>query len=176
MAALTGDLTIIGMLLAHNADPNQARTDDGVTPLFLSAQQGHLHAVYTLLLVVFWRLHVCIVLARRFKGQVESGTCKHNTPPVQARIHAVIVCHLYHRRQLLAASGASTTASTTDGNWTPQSVAVAADHPATAAWLSTVITKGHAASTAHASWSVRSYLNWFWAAYKWAVRFGRNLG
>ncbi len=40
-AALQGNAAIVQLLLAHGADPN-AKGNDGITPLLLAANQGHL--------------------------------------------------------------------------------------------------------------------------------------
>ena len=49
VAARDGFLEIVKMLLQHNADPNQAKTDTGPTPVYMAAQNGHVACVKVLL-------------------------------------------------------------------------------------------------------------------------------
>ena len=48
-AAERGHLDVVKFLLDHNADPNKAKTADGVTPLFVAAQNGCIPVAKTLL-------------------------------------------------------------------------------------------------------------------------------
>ena len=48
VAATRGHLPGVIVLLAHNADPNLARTTDGTTPVYMAAQDGHVDVVQAL--------------------------------------------------------------------------------------------------------------------------------
>jgi ankyrin repeat protein len=108
-AAAIGHLPVVISLLAHRADPNnaringvddeqggreaRARTNDGATPLFIAAQNGH--------------LQVCIELLSNQADPNQATTMNGRTPLYMAALngHLSIVQHL-------AIFGGSTTAGT----------------------------------------------------------------
>ena len=45
MAAQSGHVDVVGVLVDAGANVYQARTDDGTTPLFMAAQNGHVDVV-----------------------------------------------------------------------------------------------------------------------------------
>ena len=47
-AAKGGHVNVVKLLLEHNADIHQARTDTGATPVFMAAQGGHVDVVTAL--------------------------------------------------------------------------------------------------------------------------------
>eukprot|EP00729_Bicosta_minor_P000618 gene618-biopygen24779 len=48
LAAKKGHRDVVKVLVAHNADVNQATTDTGSTPMYVAAQQGHVEMVQAL--------------------------------------------------------------------------------------------------------------------------------
>eukprot|EP00729_Bicosta_minor_P025232 gene25232-biopygen13573 len=48
MAAQNGYLPVVMLLVAYNADVNQARTDTGATPVYTAAEEGHVDVVTAL--------------------------------------------------------------------------------------------------------------------------------
>ena len=49
LASIKGHVDVVQLLLEHNANPNQATTDDGATSVIIAAANGHVECLKMLL-------------------------------------------------------------------------------------------------------------------------------